>query len=899
MSDHLPATKSPQSLPDVRGADAIATRQQANEARVELLRRQQLAVQQMSAVKAEMERRRAEVEADFERQRDEIAAVMGPMRAELAKMTEVLHTVDLYLGRSEEMTLLRDGQPAEASEPIVVRQRVLAADEESLVLLDSGGVDARRMHAFLDWIAASPANTAQLLPEPKCVVAVVPTAHERDYGDPWSNAAMAEANAQTHWLLRNGEQLWVMTTDFTAGATLVPRHDEFIGFFQETDWRGHKTGHTLVPGSDAWLKADQAADARKRHYMKIGMILQGVLDRTDVFAPLPEGGVNILTAAQSELQQVRFINELDMVLSDGRETFRDWQKRLNASLQPGMRIVGSFIRYSDSGFNRLYETGDQWTRGHHPRIHPGNAEYPPSNVPLLVEGRNRDGDLVIRYRRTEQIEKRSQPVPDRPGWVYTTPMPVDAKNRASCVVRSDDRWILPYDLAAIDDLNYHLNNREARKDYQNMVPVIRAALKAKQAERDAEEPFRTLIAGTLAQQHGMDLADVEALLPDVVDRWKVGNKWARPLTGDDAHEGKALRGVLAEFAATIRSKAGTALPQPVEDAACAQFGGRLLAVLAKRDGSYLAVARSDGDDPWGDGWVDTMPISKTGRSGVVTMWTEIPARTLSRATVAWQHPDWSAFRQVDPSVRLTGPELAAGIEFVVRHCAEHGFNLVAVTGSLLNDYESTPSKSIDAVVRRADSESLTSYRVRWARRDGQVTFTWSGRARQAERYSTTVHVDGVAYTGNMPWIEPSDHYANELWRPRLVWIDVDQFNAWRADVDAAEQARREAQAAWDAEHALWCAWRDRHDEAFEQYLRDQMHTRFIDEYGPEAEDLFDNWLSGQKLVQYHRAVNNLMDGPRNWRTIAGRTVADVAGTRTVPAEVATYRFPPIEPDEAQ
>lgn len=879
-------------LPAVRGADAATVRASATEARTQLMRSQLAAEKQLADLKADMDRRRAEIEAEFRAKQSELMTQVQPLMAELERMKQVIHTVDLYLGRSEEMTLLRDGEPAGADEPIVVRQRVLAADEESLVLLDSGGVDARRMGAFLEWIGASLDNTARLLPEPKCVVAVVPTARNRDYGDPWTNSSMAAANSQTHWLFRNGERLWVMTTDFTAGQVIVPRLNEFTSFFESRDFRGNKNG-TLVPGSDEWLKAEEAAGARKRHYMKIGMILQGVLDRTEVFAPLPEGGINMLSAAQADLGQVRFINELDMALTDGRESFRAWQLRLNAALQPGMRIVGSFGLHSDSAFHELHVDGDRWSRGYHPRIHPGNAEYPPGCVPLLIEGRNRDGELVIRYRRTEPIEKRNQPVPDKPGWVYTVPIEVDAKNRASCVVRPDDQWILPYDLASIDDLTYHLNNREARKNYQNMVPVIRAALEAKKAEQAAEEPFRTLIAGTLAARHSMDLAEVNALLPEVVDRWKIGNKWARPLTGDEAHEGKALRGVMAEFAATIRSKADNALPQQVDATARAKFGDRLLTVLARRDGSFIAAARPEGDDPWGDGWVDTLPISKTGTAGELSTWTTIPARTLSRTTVVWQHPDWAEFIPADPVLRLTGPELAEGVEFVRRHCAEHSLALVAVTQSLFHDYKHTPYQSLDAVVRRPGSARAMAYRVRWSRKDGQTLFVWTGRSQLADRYSTTVHVDGVEYGGEMPWIEPSDTYGRELWRARLVWLDRDEFSAWQADVAAALQVQRAERAARDAEAALWSAWRDRHDAAFEKHVHDQLHAKFVDEFGLDAEDLFDGWLGKQKTDQLHSAVNRLMDGPRNWRQIAGLTVAEVA-RQEVPAEVAGYRWPPVE-----
>lgn len=880
-------------LPEVRGTDAQAVRETANEKRAELLRREIAANTQLAAMKADMERQRAELEADFRRREQELMAQMKPMLAELDRMKQVIHTVDLYLGRSEEMELLRDGEPAGAEEQIVVRQRVLAADEESLVLVDSGGVDARSMDAFLEWVAASMENTARLLPEPKCVVAVVPSRQSRDYKDPWLNEHMGHVNAQTHWLFRNGEKLWVMTTDFTAGQVITPRHDEFTSFFESRDFHGIKT--TLVPGSDAWLKAEEAAGARKRHYMKIGMILQGVLDRTEVFAPLPEGGVNILTAAQAELQQVRFINELDMVLTDGREPFRTWQKRLNAQLQTGMRIVGAFTRYSGD-FHDLYMDGDRWSRGHHPRLTPGSAEYPATGTIYPIEGRNAKGEMVIRYVRTEKIEKRNVPVPGKPGYVYRYPQEVEAKNRASAVILPDDSWVLPYDLASLDDLNYYLNHRDARKDYLSMVPIIRAAIEAKQAERDAEAPFRQLLVGTLAAEHGMDLDEVERLLPEVVDRWKLGNRHHRALTGDDAHEQKALRGVRAEFAATLNARHG-GTNDTVLQVARATFGDRLLALLSKRDGTYLAIARSvPENNPFNAGWVDTMAITKTGIAKPISTWTTVQARTLSRGVIVWSDEAWATWKQADPARDLTGPELADGVQRVLAAAAaQHPDRVVpAVTVKLVQS--NRPARTVKAILHTPGDykEWPDDVALRWSRTSGgELTWGLGGRS-GSNRYSGTVTVGGVTYTGDgcFPWVDESNGYHHDQSRSRLAWLDPEAFAIWMADTDAHMEERRAAKKAdeefWRAQHE----WIARHEPLFEEHLRIKAHEAFVEEFGPNAEDLFDHWLTHTfRSREARRKVHDLTVG-REWVASAGRTVGELS-TGDVSPLIADYRFPPL------
>lgn len=868
-----------------RGADAVSVRQSANTARVELAPRAQSAEQELATAKAELDARRSALEDEYRRRSNDLEARMKPVRAELARMQEVLYTVDLYLGRQEEMQLLRDGTPAPADEPITVRQRVLAADEESLALLEAGGVDARTMDAFLDWVSASIENTARLLPEPRCVVAVVPSRQQRDVGDPWLNSQLASANQQTWWLFRNGERLWVMVTDFIAGVVILPRRDEFVDFFAVTDWRGGRTGATLTPGSDAWLEAEQRAGARKRHFMRIGMILQGVLDRTTVFHPMPEAGINLLTAAQAELQEVRFVNELDLALEDGRPSFGEWQRQLNGQLTVGMRVIGAF---TSDGFRREYIEGDRWRRGNHRRLHPGNASYPLTGTIYRIEGRNSSGELVIRYQRTDEVERRNVPVPGEPGWVY----PVrwgPATQRASCIIRPSDPWILPVDLATTHDLEYYLNHREARTGYLTMVPIIRAALEAKRAEADAEKPFRALLAATLAADHGLDLEQVEQLLPDVIHRWKIGNRHHRALTGDDAHEGKALRGIRAEFAATLNAETSSRADAALSTAQT-HFGDRLLAVLTRRNGTHLAIARPAEPDPFGRGWVDTLAITKTGTARSTQVDVALTARTIATTTVMWAAPEWDSWSHADPTTDISGTELAEAVTTLRRLHADD--RLVAITYRITEEYSDRPKQRLYALIHTVGSHELTATHYGWRRSRNGLEWHQVGRG-GPPRYSGQVTVAGQASLGDLAhWLEPDNRYWTWTDRPRLVWADPAAFARWQVDVAARLDDDADRRAAQDAEFRARQAWHAGHKAAFRQHLDRQLHKAFVTDYGPDAEDLWPNHRAGINTKRFHQPVDALINS-HGWDHVAGHLVADLAPD-AVPAEVADYRYPALE-----
>ncbi len=92
------------------------------------------------------------------------------------------------------------------------------------------------------------------------LVVLVPSRRQRDYGDRWLTIAMEEANATSHWLIRNGENPCLMTTDPQVGDRPLPKREEFTEFFHTG--RGFGRDRERVPldvGSDAFA-ADMPSD---------------------------------------------------------------------------------------------------------------------------------------------------------------------------------------------------------------------------------------------------------------------------------------------------------------------------------------------------------------------------------------------------------------------------------------------------------------------------------------------------------------------------------------------------------------------------------------------------------------------------------------------------------------
>lgn len=536
-----------------------------------------------------LEAKSHELQAMFAEQSAAALALIKPLQDKIEQIKEGIWTVDLYLGKDEEIVTLREGDPAPADTPITLRQLVLAMDQEAKIA-DDGGIDSLSIEKFDEWIVARPEHLQQVLPEPKGVVVLVPRWEPKKYADPWLMKDAADANAVSYFLIRNGSRLWRISTNFVVGRTLVPTEREFYEFFNER--RYNTTTHEyetvpLQPGSRAYMDAQKKADARQRHYMRIALILQGLLDRTTVFRPLSAEGIQITRPEAFEQGYVNIIYDYDYALSDGRERFKDWLTRINSDLDVGQRILGNFGGYEHeyAHFAGMMRESTSWR---HPRLKPSNLSSGdwPSSLQLYTLEEKRDDGFIFYFERGQVF--------DREAWMYR-----QAQRRASCLVKPSDRFILAFDQATEEEMRFFLQSRLDRDQYEVMVPLLKAALRLKAEERAAEAPFRQLLAGHIAMRLGVDQDAAEAYVTELVPWYKYKNRTHRPLVGDD--DGKAYRLIMAE--AEIRVRETEQRKQREMSGEFSRMLSKLLAehpnalLIAHRSGSeYVVVLPANEDD---------------------------------------------------------------------------------------------------------------------------------------------------------------------------------------------------------------------------------------------------------------------------------------------------------------
>ena len=482
----------------------------------------------IQTLKESVEKKHRHIEAQVKAKLAAMMPALDEMNAIVKNLEEVIYQVILYLGRVEEITVLRTGKKAPIETPISIRQTKAYMDEECALDI-SAGIDAETIKSFDKWLLADPANLDQILPEKKGVVVLEVRRTDKKYHDDSEQmdaaTAIAKAvhaaelnreNHKTYWLIRNGENLHRIWTDIVVGDHLIPRDCELDQHFYDSISR-----QEILPGSEKYYKAMEKANDHARHYMRLALVLQGLIDRTHLFKPHPEGikRVNLMDPSTWGTLVVA-VRDGENKLHDGRPLFDEWLKKINKNAHAGLRIAGAFYR-------SFHEKVD-------PRISIRHGA-PGKGIFTLIENRGENSETYpfkILFPRGE-IWRR--------GWGGVEK--VESTRMASYLISRDDPFIC-IDHASLEDMNHYLGDRKSRPQYEKMVPLLQVAIALKTEEKDKEAPFIDLLLRKINEAHPNDPCD-QLKLERLIYWWKAKVKEHRALTSKDA---KAYQMILGEYA---------------------------------------------------------------------------------------------------------------------------------------------------------------------------------------------------------------------------------------------------------------------------------------------------------------------------------------------------------------
>jgi hypothetical protein len=147
-------------------------------------------------------------------------------------ITDRVFSLELYAGLVETAVQFATGTPPAVDEKLRVFQRMLFCDEEALLAYDDGGMDIKNIGAFQDWLSR-PENRDRLLPFGRCLLAmrVRRSIKARDSGGSifrlFDNAGLSESDKWTYLFVRNGENLYRISTAIEFDELIFPDRTSF------------------------------------------------------------------------------------------------------------------------------------------------------------------------------------------------------------------------------------------------------------------------------------------------------------------------------------------------------------------------------------------------------------------------------------------------------------------------------------------------------------------------------------------------------------------------------------------------------------------------------------------------------------------------------------------------
>lgn len=802
------------------------------------------------ALKGKMADLKTMKKMQLERMEAELLPAMKKAELMVARMQEGIESINLYLGTREDIVQLMEGSPAPADEPIVLRQRVLAMDEETMIASEDGGLAYADIGKFDEWLLASPDHLEQVLPERKGVVAFVSRWKDKKTGS--RSYQEDERIRWTYFLIRNGENLYRIRIDeFEAGRRIIRSVADFNGVFTRTD-PFTKQQVKLVPGTPEWERAEEAADAKTRHYMKIGLVLQGLVDRTGVLRPLPNEQVSFLHEASYLAGHIKALTDDELVLTTGQESFQEWRERLLNEMRPGMRIIGAFnsIAWKDECYEG--ERGALDTE-FEPRVSPKSASHPIDGTPYMIESIAPNGGLKFKYKRTDTITKKREvpsdnplagkPYPGKPGYIYSLTMTewyeVEPTTRATCTVYPWDEFILPFDLATVEDMRRFLTLRSDRQHYVTMLPLLRSALAAKEAEAEAEAPMRQLLVGALATENGVSVEDADEEADSLILWYKYTNKIHRSLAEDET---KAIRLMVTEHARRIKAKKADAkVVEMILD-----IHRDALLVARRRDGRYTVFTPQNS----GNVFITTHDFGpRTGFKDAVE-WQVVDNRAVAKWDIAYTAPAWDTWnRTADARRHFTDPEIEQALATVK---AKHAKRKVIATSMHTRQTDKGPKITVEVFVLRGEFKADLKRPLsgKWdspdlLRYDHKIRRSDDGAVKVKDPWQPQT-MTSSGWTSRMPFgrDEPQRRHWDDSENRRLLSSDVKAIAAHDAALAEHRKAEKHQEVYRDrsqrALNSLWHAW----DEA----RWEEKRSKFIEEYMDP--DLWEDSKKGMKIEEY-------------------------------------------------
>jgi len=320
---------------------------------------------------------------------DEMYEIVADFEKKIKKMNEVIAVIELYLGVHEEVVQIQGGNAASSKEIIYLFQMLLYMDEEvgdpREISEEVPGIHSGNIEEFDSWLCdprndgIEGKNYERLISTDRGVVALQISRQIRDYygrhdggqASFWVSLMNSARNAKdraTYILIRNGENIYRVCSNIDFQPRMFPHRSEMQEYYDEIRKKVERETKKL---DGEWVKLndyekeDKVSEEmydKQFPYMKKSLLLQGLLDRTDIFKPMPVEFKFMEPETHEGVLQ--FVQDDEYVLPDGKLSFSDFKEQSNDRIERGSRVIlidgfddvgprldDRFNTYGDNGHN--------------------------------------------------------------------------------------------------------------------------------------------------------------------------------------------------------------------------------------------------------------------------------------------------------------------------------------------------------------------------------------------------------------------------------------------------------------------------------------------------------------------------------------------------------------------
>lgn len=558
---------------------------------------------QLLALKGEMELKRNQVgllrsfvEMEIARRNqalkeveEKLGEILEVFRDKIKKIHRLISVIELYLGVHEKIIQISQGKKASPTSPISFRQQLLFMDEEVGEPSD-GGWDWERIEDFDAWLIKD-AKFKTLCPEEKCIVVFRPRRGSKYYSeDPILQFFLDSNNHKTYFLIRNGDCVFRIWADISIGDRLFPLRKEFEKILKEI--------HNYEQKGKSWNKDEIEQLENKMHgYKERAFMLQGLIDRTEIFHPIAKPVSMFDMEAAGGL--IQFIYDDELALPTGQLSFWEWWGTINSKIQRGSRVIHSG-QYTDDG---SYADSDNYYQHWFKRYKERKCPKLPNEGLYIVDSIIEEKTDDLPYYYADMLERKGMMIkrgekknpedsyeegyesyngnnylPENPkmklithkrkSFIGETQRYIDTyectfkheiffisynpKDRVSYkwgdfthhtrknnlrfkIKPQGDRYIFNYDQISLADIDFYLSSRIDRREYAYMMPILRTWKKHRLEELKWEKEFVEFVKRRVKQKKLTPKVnvDLDKIIWAAIDWWKHKNIWKRPITKDD------------------------------------------------------------------------------------------------------------------------------------------------------------------------------------------------------------------------------------------------------------------------------------------------------------------------------------------------------------------------------